>query len=374
MGLTLSHLSALDITRTLRSEGRNLREMESIPLRSPSPWVGKRWSKRDFDPSVWQWLAPSREFPMDVLVPKGTRSLRMKNVNVHMAWKDLPRRSVLQIDENTSIVCPELLFLQASSFLSLPALVMLGLELCGHFSRSAEAPLEGKAAIEIPVATCVKEIASFLDFAGHQNGIARAKDALRYVSDHALSPPEAVLASMYSLPPKECGYGMGPVVLNKRICTDGKHKAKSRYPDLLFSFAPLGINYDGEDHLDLQGLVQAAREAERADGEQKAAAEKKLNEKMRAVRAKVVDDTRRNRQLATKGYFVLPTTKEDLYGNGCLDRFTEDLLACARSLYGINTDQFEKTLNDTEKTRDRNDLLKAITPSGGKWGESHGRI
>ena len=74
-------------------------------------------------------------------------------------------------------------------------------------------------------------------------------------------------------------------------------RTRSRYPDLSFSFAPIGMNYDGEDHLDLTGIARATRKAAQAEGDSRIEHEAALREKLESERAKVVDDNRRNRQL-----------------------------------------------------------------------------
>lgn len=58
MAVTLSHQSALDALRTLRSKGTSVHQMEAVPLASPSAWVGKRLGAQNFKPDVWRWQQP----------------------------------------------------------------------------------------------------------------------------------------------------------------------------------------------------------------------------------------------------------------------------------------------------------------------------
>ncbi len=255
----------------------------------------------------------------------------------------------------------------ALEVLPLPSLVMLGYELCGNFSRDANNPIDGKATINIPTATSVKRLSEHLDASSGARGVAKARKALAYVCDYALSPMEALLGTMYSLPPEESGYGMGPITLNDRVTVgepDETFDARSRYPDLSFPFAPIGLNYDGEYHLDLAGLVQAARKATASEGKEREAAEAALWEKQEAVRAQVVDDNLRNRQLAASGRIVFPVTKEDVYGWGNLDKLTQQILQCAQSVFSVNVNRFVQTLEDTDQKRDRYALLTTFLPSG----------
>ncbi len=368
MGVTLSHVSALEVLRQLRGKGNNVAEMDRIELRAPSPWKQARWSKRLFDNDVWQWPKPSRERPLEILVPDTRSRLRMQSVKSHVCSLTLPSKPIIWLDEHASMVSPELLFLQMAASFSLPALVMLGYELCGNFSRDWQDPLFGNAALNVPAATSVVQIAHLLEIASGTPGTTRAHEALGYVADHALSVPEAVLGTMCSLPVQESGYGLGPIALNQRIelhANSSTSKVRARYPDLLFPFARVGINYDGEGHLDLTGLVQAAQEATLAEEDEGTAKRKALDKKIAAVREKVVDDLRRTRELAARGYIVLVATKEDLNDVDSLDNLIRQILQCAQHSGLVDTSQVIDSLEDTARKRDRRDLLRSLYPTGG---------
>ena len=381
MGITLSHISALDATRALRSAGRNIPEMDAVALSAPSTWRGVRWSMRLFGPSEWRFAPPDRRRHLHVLVPQQKDSVRMTNVESHCYSGTLPRGSIVWLDTHASMVCPELLFLQMANVFSLPALVMLGYELCGNFSRSPDDPLHGDVATPVPAATSVERIADFLKDVPHVWGVKRARQALGFVSDNALSAPEALIATMYSLPEEESGYGIGPTTLNARVrinddneCVDDD-QARSRYPDLLFPFARVGINYDGGNHLDLSGLISAAQstvlETEKERHDQ---AVLDLLNKREAVRNKYIDDNLRDRQLASRGYLVLRATKEDIESLEKLDAFTRDLLRTAQNLMGIDVSPYLRPLDDTSKTRDRKDIFDALRFGDGSIAHMHGKM
>lgn len=71
---------------------------------------------------------------------------------------------------------------------------------------------------------------------------------------------EAVVAALMSLPVTDCGYGLGPLVLNQRISARtqeaGSRAPATRVPDILVSGSTVGINYDGHELLDLDGLTE----------------------------------------------------------------------------------------------------------------------
>ena len=365
MGITLSHASALRTMRFLRANGANFHEMDRIALSEPTPWVRGRWSMLEFAPGNWCWSPPSAAEPLDVLVGAPSERLRMNNVRSHVCRAELPASSIIWLDEHASIPCPPLLFIQMAELVPLPALVLLGHELCGHFTRHAGNPAFGPVIDGIRPATSVEEIRDYLASVSGVAGMRKVRRAVSYVADHALSAPEAVLATMYSLPETECGYGMGPVTLNQRIELAGASGASghvARYPDILFSFAPMGINYDGERHLDLPRLVKVARDASLAEAESQADAERALLAVTAEIREKAVDDIWRTRELASQGFLVFPVVKEDLEGRGRLDMFTRQVLACARTVFGIDTSRFERALEDRGLARDRQRLLDSLLP------------
>lgn len=373
MALTISHGSALRVTRLLRSEGVNLAHMDHTTLAHPTPWTKNRWSKREFLPETWNWQQPEPRCKLDILVSSPDERVRVNHIRNHVCRADLPDGSILWLDEHSSMPSPALLFIQMAETASLPALVLLGHELCGHYTRYAPNPADGPIVDNIAAATSVAEIRALLNSIKGIPGMNQAKAALGLIADHTLSAPEAVLSTMYSLPPQESGYGMGPVALNRRIelTTQGDQpNIAARYPDILFPFAPIGINYDGEGHLDLAGLANAAQQAALADAESKVQAEHALTAKLIDVREKAVDDIQRNRQLAAEGFIVFPAVKEDLYEWGALDTLTRQILACAREVFGVDTAIFEETLENTELARDRQALLNAMLPGRAQKGAS----
>ena len=285
----------------------------------------------------------------------------MQGLIAHTSAKALPAYAIVWLDEFSSMVSPEYLFLQMASELSLPSLIMLGHELCGNFALPPRDDGSPSANQVLPV-TSVSRILDFLNAMHMSWGAKRARNALWYVSNYAASKPEAVLAAVYSLPRIEHGYGLAPLTLNKRIDVTGSTDArnKSRYPDLLFSFAPVGINYDGEGHLDLRGIVRDAQAVALAQGEDRAMRKVELANQLLLVRSKVVDDITRNRQLATRGYLVLPMTKENLYDEGSLDLFTTQMLECAHSVFDADVEDDIRAIEDKSEANKRQELVREL--------------
>ena len=294
-------------------------------LIAPDPSPKTRWTRKQIDLSRFGLQTGiDATHPLDVAVPFAASRLQMRFArnSVYERENGLPAQSFIEVAEGLAISCPELIFVEMSSIMDLEHLVMLGYELCGMFARDADDARNGEVSMGVAPVTSVNRIASYLETAKWVRGAKQARFALGYIADNAWSPVESVVATVASLPIGGCGYEMGPVSLNARIFapeTLARVNSKgSRVPDILFKGTHVGLNYDGSEHFDLNAIVGAAVDAERNPDD--AFAQVSLDNTVKSVRAKAVDDIRRNRELAASGYIVFPVTKEDLDEDGGLDR------------------------------------------------------
>ena len=184
---------------------------------------------------------------------------------------------------------------------------LLGMELCGTYSRPG--------AYQLPTATSVERLSVYSAEVRHVDGVEQARKVTARILDNAWSPMEAVTATLVSLPLYEMGYGLRGLVLNPR--TRIAEGSGTRVPDMVIAGTNVGLNYEGEGHLDLDSIVLAATETLlRPQGSDP---QRMLDESVARVREKYVDDRRRDRELWQAGLTVFPLTKEDLYQEGAMD-------------------------------------------------------
>lgn len=294
--------------------------------------------------------------------------LSLANTTVYTPEAGLPRRSFIDLGGGLSMSCPELLFAEMATIMDIPHLVLLGYELCGSYVRDPRDPRNGNARVGVSPVTSTAEIHAFLDEARWVRGADRAMYALEFVRDDAWSAMEAMVAALAALPVGEFGYEMGESTLNLRVdrpaALVGSNAKSSRVPDILFGDTRVGINYDGEGHLNLSAIADAAREAERNPGEAYAQAE--LGHAMRRVRAKAVDDIRRNRELAAAGYTVFPVTKEDLVEEGGLDRVMAQVVEAIELLDGRDMSIPRRLVNLRLVKAGRQNLIWSLMPASYK--------
>ncbi len=112
------------------------------------------------------------------------------------------------------VACPELAFLQAARYFSLPVTVCLGCMLCAMYVRDDTCSL--KQTGRIPV-TSQKKIQQFLKKANGLHGVKKARKAIKYVSDNCNSPMEVSLATIAALPIAAGGYAMAPFIMNETL-------------------------------------------------------------------------------------------------------------------------------------------------------------
>ena len=368
MEITLSGKTALFVMRSLRASrtapGAWGKRVDLIP---PDPAPSMRFTKKLFDmPAIGFALSSEEPLSICVAVPDKASRLRMKGARniIYGSAQSLPAHPFIEVAQGLAISCPELIFLEMAAKMTMERLVMLGHELCGSFSRNPHDPRNGNVMLWCPPATSSGRIEEFIRATKWNAQAERALRALSFVSDGAWSPTESIIATMVNLPYEEFGYGLGRCELNKKVDTSvelanaiGKN---DRRPDLLFKDAPVGLNYDGAVHLDLDKIAQAAINLERSPEE--AAAQQTLDAVIAEVRAKAVDDIRRNRELAAAGYIVFPVTKEDLYENGGLDTVMLQAMKTIENLTGKNLSEQKRLLGIRFCREKRQDIIWSLLP------------
>jgi len=328
MQITFVKHSALKVMRSLRLKQGNvgaLRCRSGILPADPSP--RKRWTNR-----LLHELDPGCDYADEngeiwVAVSQGAKRVRTRGAHCTTFERGIPEGSFLQVADGIAISSPELLFAELAAHLHPVELLVLGYEMCGTYSLDAADPFNGPVSYGLKPLTSAKRIREFVAQARGIHGIAVARKVAAYLADNAWSPAEALIAAVLCLPVDYLGYDLGALVLNPRV---GKGCAlpgarDSRVPDIVMSGTSTGINYDGKEHLDLDSLVRAAVDVGMNPGAvQNQVA---LQQAMRAVRSKIVDDIRRNRELALSGYSVLPMVMEDLYVRGGMDAMAALLIS-----------------------------------------------
>ena len=369
MKLTLNGRTALAITRELRAETQSSapfsRKTGLIP---PDPSPLKRWSKNCFRQGNHELLGRFSGQPIDIAVPAEEMRVRTRGVTNTIYRGGIPDHSFIDMGNGIAISGPELLFVEMAKHMNPVEHLMLGHELCGSFSRDARDPFNGPVANKCPPLTTVGKLQDFLETAKDARGIKAARRTLLHLNDNAWSPTESLVAAFLRLPMDNLGYGIGALTLNPRVDPTKRLPGArgSRVPDIVIDGTPLGLNYDGLAHLDLRSIAQAGIETGMHPELQQA--EQALARAIAEVRAKVVDDIRRNRELAAEGMMVFPLLKEDLYTPGGLDAIVNALLDILESDYGWDVTRQRKAATYPTLCKERHRLMLSLLPGKAERG------
>lgn len=326
MLICANSFSGLALLRRARASGA-LSYAQVCGLPEPDPSPQRHWSRR-LVPHQLLGLEdpPDARHPIHVAVPSQELRPRAAFFATTIYSSGLPAGSFLQIGEGLVIPCPELLFVELALVMHPAAQALLGYELCGSYVRDALHPRCGHIAHGCGPVTSVDAIRRFIGRCGRVKGKRPALAALGRVRDNAWSSMESVCALLMSLPVSESGYGLEGVRLNVRHSNPcdlvGRGCKASRVPDIVLDDLPIGFNYDGYDHLDLQSVLDAAGD------------EAALRQRLGEIRGKYVDDRRRDRELAAQGRVVMPIVAEDLSAPGGLDTIIIEALMASERLGG----------------------------------------
>ena len=363
MKLTLNKWSALYVLRSLRvnPECRNkLFSRTDIVLPDPAPM--QRWAKSCFAETAHPIMEMLQGQTLNVAVPTPTMRVRARNVTCTVYGQSVPRNAFIDIGNGIAISSPELLFAELACELRPIEHIMLGHELCGSFGRDANDPRNGEVTYNLPPLTSVERIRRFLEQMNRINGIKQARASLAHLADNAWSPTESVVAAFMAVPMDDLGYAFDALELNERVFrTKNLPGAKdSRVPDILVAGTHVGLNYDGLVHLDLEAIARAGIQLGMHPETQDSQAA--LERAIRDVRAKVLDDARRNRELSAGGYTVFPVLKEDLYQPGGFDQLIARLVDVLEKESSLDLAKTKRALSAKALSTDRYRLLRSLLP------------
>lgn len=360
MRLAVNKLSALRILRRLRADRVSaLGRRCDLPSPDPSPY--RRWTRGRLPLDRLALPAPpSRERRLSIAVPCAEDRVQASFAACTVYSAGLPPRAFVDVGGGIAISSPELLFLELATIMSPPVHALLGLELCGTFSRDPLDPRNGEVTFDVRPVTTVRALGAFLDACPRGRAVDAARRTLARIDDDCWSPMEATIAALTALPFVELGYELGAVDLNVRRPNDPTLVAmgcrESRVPDVEIRGSRVGFNYDGHAHLDLEAVVGAA-----AGGDAEPA-----RALARQVRDKYLDDLRRNRELAAGGRVILPVTSEDLFAEGGLDAVMLEAALAREALDGVSADPLRSALGIRVLTTERQQLIWSMLP----WNEA----
>lgn len=362
MGLTVCHSSAVELLRAARVDaGEEGLSLASCDIVAPSLRHGERWSAPHVS-QIKSALGLLEGEPLDILVPDQAQRLRVPGVANHVWGTRGLGQGFLELPGSDIVIpCPAVLLAQMAEVLSLPELIALGHELCGGYTLRPEGSRSPALVGIRPVAT-EEELRQVYGQATRLRGRAALRHAMPRIRDGSLSPQETCLSTMFQMPVVTGGYQAGDVILNEALGRDPSRarltSAECRAPDLLFRGTRVGLNYDGDVHLRLDGIVRAARALALEPGSPGLA--NALQVALESARGDAARDKRRDRDLLAMGYTVLPITKHDIRDIDALDLVARQVFALIEETTGRDMGSQTRALDDPDLRERRMAALDSL--------------
>lgn len=262
MKVCLSHMTALHwLLRHFNPRQRGDRASRAITVPSCAPGIAEAQEIRQVIGASLPAGKDGGEPPIDVVVSRREGRRSSAEVTSHLCSSRLPAGSFVPLHIrgfDLWVTSPELTFVHLAGELDVAGAAYVGMALCSGF-RLEELDVSGTVRRRPPdePLTTVSRIGAFLRRAGNLRGVAKARRALKYVRDGALSPPEAGIALVAEMRPALGGYSLGEVSLNEGfrvyagLSPAGRPVFSTRYPDVVIrhrddqgNLRLLGIDHD----------------------------------------------------------------------------------------------------------------------------------
>ena len=356
MQVTFNKLTTLLILRAPRSSRRTLTSSRKSLL-APTPEPYARWTVH----RLGNALATAGVDPADlrgkfqVMVPEQNTRIRSKAARNTIYTHGLPANTVIEVADGVQISCPELLFIELGTIMSPVVQLLVGLELCGRFSRCGTDPRNGSVTFGVKPVTTAKKIRAYLANANNVAGLEQSLRVAEWLMDEAWSPQESIVDALARMPLHELGYELGELRLNPRVVAGGDAELlvakRSRVPDTLVVGTAVGFNYDGGPHF-----------GEDSDADAEPNFQQNSTTAIGPLRAAIVADKCRDRDLLVQGLSVLPVTKEDLLERGGLDRVMLQAMSIIERLGQGDYTRQKQALRRKKLAEERQKLIWSLLP------------
>lgn len=157
----------------------------------------------------------SPQAPLDILIADPSQRIRTQRLIPHLVSKRLPKHSFVQARDGVMVASPEATFVQLAQWLTLPQLLLVGMELCGTYA------LDGSGADETgfsqrPRLITARRLAQYVSWCHEADGLKRARQAVKLLMTNSGSPGESDTVLALTLPLRLGGLGLPRPILNRR--------------------------------------------------------------------------------------------------------------------------------------------------------------
>lgn len=259
MRLYLAQSSSLEVMRYMRSIDDGLVQGTPVRARSLRDAAYKWAHLKELDTTAEQILSHVND-RIHAFVPKREHANKTKHLVTHVISNAVPLGTFIDIGHGICLSTVPFLLSQLALQLDLVDWLLIGMELCGHYSHwklppismeqtiaQAQASSESKGVtMQLRPASSTSRIASYLERANGMRGVSKARDRLRWLADNSASPMETSVYLLLCLPRRLGGYGFPKPVLNPKVTISTPEGKKERYPDLYWTAQSIDVEYESD--------------------------------------------------------------------------------------------------------------------------------
>lgn len=177
----------------------------------------------------------SCQAPLDILISSPAERVRTKSLIPHLMSCDLPKHSFVQARRHVLVASPEATFVQLARCLTLPRLLLVGMELCGTYALDGTGE-EGTGFSQRPRLITVKRLAQYISWCHGQEGLDLARRAVKLLLSNSGSPGESDAILALTLPNHLRGIGLPKPLLNKRTLVTMQNKDGTSQSQYYYDF------------------------------------------------------------------------------------------------------------------------------------------
>lgn len=241
MDIYLSHITALEAWRIWSAAGSDVTALPSSSKINESALGGR--PALDLLHS-YPTFKRNLQMPIHTISTETNNKRSTQRLVCHKSRVELPRCSFREVAKGIHLCSPELTFIQLGGEMSLPHLISIGFEMCGHY------PSDGRAA-RSPISSA-RRLSAYIEKAPATKGLKAARCAAAHVLDGSASPMETAIAMELTLPHRFGGRNLPKPKLNYRLelTADAAVIARRKHLvlDMYWPEYGVAIEYDSKMH------------------------------------------------------------------------------------------------------------------------------
>ena len=262
--LYLAGDSALELIRYLRvwdsrmpEDERLLKNGKTVRRKMLRDAISSVAGLRELDDTAQRWLEHVSR-PIHAFVGERSLNTTTNQLVTHVLSGKVQAGMFLDLGHGVCVSTPQFVFMQLADKERLVETLLLGMELCGHYSRWVE-PVRGKrdprageheenrsCTFKLPTAMQARNLRAFLGRMKGRHGVVAAKAAARWGVNESASPMETATYLLLCLPYRQGGYGLSRPVLNPKLVVSNPDGTHTRYPDLYWAKRAIDVEYNSD--------------------------------------------------------------------------------------------------------------------------------